>query len=118
MLQRHTKKWIPLDVSHGGTGANSLDDAKTNLQIPEGGLTKAMTLNAPGGAVDGKYYPVIIDTSAMNGSGAMLCPVEIKTAGGPASNPLNSNSFLGSFDVVAGVTFAMWLTGHLFAMKK
>ncbi|EOT1340199.1 hypothetical protein ACNJ5X_005114, partial [Escherichia coli] len=26
--------------------------------------------------------------------------------------------FLGSFDVVAGVTFAMWLTGHLFAMKK
>ncbi|HFV0426750.1 TPA: prophage tail fiber N-terminal domain-containing protein, partial [Escherichia coli] len=74
------KKWIPLDVSHGGTGANSLDDAKTNLQIPEGGLTKAMTLNAPGGAVDGKYYPVIIDTSAMNGSGAMLCPVEIKTA--------------------------------------
>ncbi|HHG2909032.1 TPA: hypothetical protein ACPVKS_005177, partial [Escherichia coli] len=30
------KKWIPLDVSHGGTGANSLDDAKTNLQIPEG----------------------------------------------------------------------------------
>ncbi|HBD3106091.1 TPA: prophage tail fiber N-terminal domain-containing protein [Escherichia coli] len=89
------KKWIPLDVSHGGTGANSLDDAKTNLQIPEGGLTKAMTLNAPGGAVDGKYYPVIIDTSAMNGSGAMLCPVEIKTPGGPASNPLNSNSFFG-----------------------
>ncbi|MGL4159787.1 prophage tail fiber N-terminal domain and S74 family endopeptidase-containing protein, partial [Escherichia coli] len=39
--------------------------------------------------------PVIIDTSAMNGSGAMLCPVEIKTAGGPASNPLNSNSFFG-----------------------
>ncbi|HCO7865316.1 TPA: prophage tail fiber N-terminal domain-containing protein [Escherichia coli] len=89
------KKWIPLDVSHGGTGANSLDDAKTNLQIPEGGLTKAMTLNAPGGAVDGKYYPVIIDTSAMNGSGAMLCPVEIKTAGGLVSNPLNSNSFFG-----------------------
>ncbi|MCE4228627.1 phage tail protein, partial [Escherichia coli] len=89
------KEWIPLDVSHGGTGANSLDDAKTNLQIPEGGLTKAMTLNAPGGAVDGKYYPVIIDTSAMNGSGTMLCPVEIKTAGGPASNPLNSNSFFG-----------------------
>ncbi|WP_350224314.1 prophage tail fiber N-terminal domain and S74 family endopeptidase-containing protein [Escherichia coli] len=89
------KKWIPLDVSHGGTGANSLDDAKTNLQIPEGGLTKAMTLNAPGGAVDGKYYPVIIDTSAMSGSGAMLCPVEIKTAGGQASNPLNSNSFFG-----------------------
>lgn len=89
------KKWIPLDLSHGGTGATSVNDAKTNLQIPEGGLTKAMTINAPAGAVDGKYYPVIIDTSAMNGSGAMLCPVEIKTAGGPASNPLNSNSFFG-----------------------
>lgn len=88
-------RYIPLAIAQGGTGAITINDAKTNLQIPEGGLTKAMTLNAPGGAVDGKYYPVIIDTSAMNGSGAMLCPVEIKTAGGPASNPLNSNSFFG-----------------------
>ncbi|HFV0431618.1 TPA: prophage tail fiber N-terminal domain and S74 family endopeptidase-containing protein [Escherichia coli] len=91
------KKWIPLDVSHGGTGANSLDDAKTNLQIPEGGLTKAMTLNAPGGAVDGKYYPVIIDTSAMEGYGNLTCPIDIKTAGRSSSDPLNSNTFSGYF---------------------
>lgn len=91
------KKWIPLDVSHGGTGANNLDDAKTNLQIPEGGLTKAMTLNAPGGAVDGKYYPVIIDTSAMEGYGNLTCPIDIKTAGRSSSDPLNSNTFSGYF---------------------
>ncbi|EFL7022502.1 phage tail protein [Escherichia coli] len=91
------KKWIPLDVSHGGTGANNLDDAKTNLQIPEGGLTKAMTINAPGGAVDGKYYPVIIDTSAMEGYGNLTCPIDIKTAGRSSSYPLNSNTFSGYF---------------------
>ncbi|EFB5436567.1 prophage tail fiber N-terminal domain-containing protein [Escherichia coli] len=91
------KKWIPLDVSHGGTGANNLDDAKTNLQIPEGGLTKAMTINAPGGAVDGKYYPVIIDTSAMEGYGNLTCPIDIKTAGRSSSDPLNSNTFSGYF---------------------
>ncbi|MCV5191189.1 hypothetical protein OFC03_27905, partial [Escherichia coli] len=28
-------KYIPLSISAGGTGATSLDDAKTNLQIPE-----------------------------------------------------------------------------------
>ncbi|KDX38733.1 hypothetical protein AC16_5397 [Escherichia coli 2-177-06_S3_C2] len=94
------KKWIPLDVSHGGTGANNLDDAKTNLQIPEGGLTKAMTINAPGGAVDGKYYPVIIDTSAMEGYGNLTCPIDIKTAGRSSSDPLNSNTFSGYFRCV------------------
>ncbi|EFB2940273.1 hypothetical protein DFZ70_13640, partial [Escherichia coli] len=27
------KKWIPLDVSHGGTGATSVDNARTNLGL-------------------------------------------------------------------------------------
>ncbi|HGB9869330.1 TPA: tail fiber domain-containing protein [Escherichia coli] len=27
------KKWIPLDLSHGGTGATSVDDARTNLGL-------------------------------------------------------------------------------------
>ncbi|ELX1456295.1 prophage tail fiber N-terminal domain-containing protein [Escherichia coli] len=90
-------KYIPLGIAQGGTGANSLDDAKTNLQIPEGGLTKAMTINAPGGAVDGKYYPVIIDTSAMEGYGNLTCPIDIKTAGRSSSDPLNSNTFSGYF---------------------
>lgn len=91
------KKWIPLDVSHGGTGANSLENAKTNLQIPEGGLTKAMTLQAPEGAEDGKYYPVIIDASGIEGNGNLTCPVDIKTAGRSSSDPMNSNTFSGYF---------------------
>ena len=91
------KKWIPLDVSHGGTGANSLADAKKNLQIPEGGLTKAMTLQAPEGAEDGKYYPVIIDASGIEGNGNLTCPVDIKTARRSSSDPMNSNTFSGYF---------------------
>lgn len=91
------KKWIPLDVSHGGTGANSLADAKKNLQIPEGGLTKAMTLQAPEGAEDGKYYPVIIDASGIEGNGNLPCPVDIRTAGRSSSDPMNSNTFSGYF---------------------
>ncbi|HBV0205122.1 TPA: prophage tail fiber N-terminal domain-containing protein [Escherichia coli] len=90
-------KWSPLGLAQGGTGANSLNDAKTNLQIPEGGLTKAITLQAPEGAEDGKYYPVIIDTSAMEGYGNLACPIDIKTAGRSASDPMNSNTFSGYF---------------------
>lgn len=90
-------KWSPLGLAQGGTGANSLNDAKTNLQIPEGGLTKAITLQAPEGAEDGKYYPVIIDTSAMEGNGNLTCPVDIKTAGRASSDPMNSNTFSGYF---------------------
>ncbi|WP_407907393.1 prophage tail fiber N-terminal domain and S74 family endopeptidase-containing protein [Escherichia coli] len=90
-------KWQPLSIAQGGTGATSVNDAKTNLQIPEGGLTKAITLQAPEGAEDGKYYPVIIDTSAMEGYGNLACPIDIKTAGRSASDPMNSNTFSGYF---------------------
>ncbi|EPH3763539.1 tail fiber domain-containing protein [Escherichia coli] len=89
--------WVPLPIGHGGTGAITLQDAKTNLQIPEGGLTKAMTLQAPEGAEDGKYYPVIIDASGIEGNGNLTCPVDIKTAGRASSDPMNSNTFSGYF---------------------
>lgn len=89
--------WVPLSIGQGGTGATTLQDAKTNLQIPEGGLTKAMTLQAPAGAEDGKYYPVIIDASAIEGNGNLTCPVDIKTAGRAASDPMNSSTFSGYF---------------------
>ncbi|HAJ7424276.1 TPA: phage tail protein [Escherichia coli] len=90
-------KWQPLAIAQGGTGANTLADAKKNLQIPEGGLTKAMTLQAPEGAEDGKYYPVIIDASGIEGNGNLTCPVDIKTAGRTSSDPMNSNTFSGYF---------------------
>lgn len=89
--------WIPLAISQGGTGANNLNDAKINLQIPEGGLSKAITLQAPEGAEDGKYYPVIIDASGIEGNGNLTCPVDIKTAGRASSDPMNSNTFSGYF---------------------
>ena len=89
--------WVPLSIGQGGTGATTLQDAKTNLQIPEGGLTKAMTLQAPAGAEDGKYYPVIIDASAIEGNGNLTCPVDIKTAGRSSSDPMNSSTFSGYF---------------------
>lgn len=91
------KKYIPLAIAQGGTGAVTLNDAKTNLQIPEGGLTKAMTLRAPEGAEDGKYYPVIIDASGIEGNGNLTCPVDIKTAGRAGTDPMNSNTFSGYF---------------------
>lgn len=90
-----TSKWLPLPVLAGGTGATSLDDAKKNLQIPEGGLSKTITINAPSGMEDGKYYPIIVFTGDTNGSGTFPCPVEIVTNGGNASSEMNSNTFSG-----------------------
>ncbi|MCV5094226.1 tail fiber domain-containing protein [Escherichia coli] len=88
-------KYIPLSISAGGTGATSLDDAKTNLQIPEGGLSKTITISAPSGMEDGKYYPIIVFTGEINGAGSFPCPVEIVTVGGSAASEMNSNTFSG-----------------------
>ncbi|ENV4347493.1 tail fiber domain-containing protein [Escherichia coli] len=88
-------KWLPLPILAGGTGATSLDDAKKNLQIPEGGLSKTITISAPSGMEDGKYYPIIVFTGDTNGSGSFPCPVEIVTNGGNAASKMNSNTFSG-----------------------
>lgn len=88
-------KWLPLPILAGGTGATSLDDAKKNLQIPEGGLSKMITISAPKGMEDGKYYPIIVYTGDTNGYGSFPCPVEIVTAGGPSTSEMNSNTFSG-----------------------
>lgn len=88
-------KWLPLPILTGGTGATSLDDAKTNLQIPEGGLSKTITISAPSGMEDGKYYPIIVFTGETNGAGSFPCPVEIVTVGGSAASEMNSNTFSG-----------------------
>ncbi len=90
-----SSKWLPLPILAGGTGATSLDDAKTNLQIPEGGLSKTITISAPSGMEDGKYYPIIVYTGETNGSGSFPCPVEIVTVGGSATSTMNSNTFSG-----------------------
>lgn len=90
-----SSKWLPLPILAGGTGATSLDDAKKNLQIPEGGLSKTITISAPSGMEDGKYYPIIVFTGDTNESGSFPCPVEIVTNGGNAASEMNSNTFSG-----------------------
>lgn len=90
-----SSEWLPLPILAGGTGATSLDDAKTNLQIPEGGLSKTITISAPSGMEDGKYYPIIVFTGETNGAGSFPCPVEIVTVGGSAASEMNSNTFSG-----------------------
>ncbi|EPB0679145.1 tail fiber domain-containing protein [Escherichia coli] len=90
-----SSEWLPLPILAGGTGATSLDDAKTNLQIPEGGLSKTITISAPSGMEDGKYYPIIVFTGETNGAGSFPCPVEIVTVGGSATSEMNSNTFSG-----------------------
>lgn len=90
-----SSKWLPLPILAGGTGATSLDDAKTNLQIPEGGLSKTITISAPSGMEDGKYYPIIVFTGETNGAGSFPCPVEIVTVGGSSASEMNSNTFSG-----------------------
>lgn len=88
------KKWIPLDLSHGGTGATTLDDAKTNLEIPYSGFNDMVSFDAPEGAVDGKYYPVIIKmpTNSLRYLGS---EVAIQTRSAPASDAMNSCTFTG-----------------------
>lgn len=88
------KRWVPLEISHGGTGGRSISEAKNNLLIPSIGGGEWLTLNAPAGVEDGKYYPVIIDLaySSLYASGAFI---DIKTRSSTGNDPMNCCSFNG-----------------------
>ncbi|WCZ57171.1 chaperone of endosialidase [Salmonella phage Kenya-K16] len=88
------KRRIALPISQGGTGSLSLSEAKNNLQIPSIGGGEWLTLNAPAGVEEGKYYPVIIDLaySSLYASGAFI---DIKTRSSTGSDPMNCCSFNG-----------------------
>lgn len=89
-LRRH----IALPITQGGTGGLSISEAKNNLQIPSIGGGEWLTLNAPAGVEEGKYYPVIIDLaySSLYASGAFI---DIKTRSSTGSDPMNCCSFNG-----------------------
>ncbi len=89
-LRRH----IALPITQGGTGGLSISEAKNNLQIPSIGGGEWLTLNAPAGVEDGKYYPVIIDLaySSLYASGAFI---DIKTRSSTGGDPMNCCSFNG-----------------------
>lgn len=91
---KELKRHIPLPVSQGGTGAVTIGDAKTNLQIPSIGGGEWLTYNAPPGVEAGKYYPVIIDMaySSLYASGAFI---DIKTRSAAGDDPMNCCTFNG-----------------------
>ncbi|AIW03884.1 tail fiber protein [Escherichia phage Seurat] len=91
---KESKRHIPLPISQGGTGAVTIADAKTNLQIPSVGGGDWLTYNAPPGVEAGKYYPVIIDMaySSLYASGAFI---DIKTKSASGDDPMNCCTFNG-----------------------
>lgn len=88
------QNFIPLPINRGGTGALTISDAKTNLQIPSVGGGDWLTYNAPPGVEAGKYYPVIIDMaySSLYASGAFI---DIKTRSAAGDDPMNCCTFNG-----------------------
>ncbi|UGO55658.1 tail fiber N-terminal domain-containing protein [Escherichia phage JLBYU43] len=91
---KELKRLIALPITQGGTGGLSISEAKTNLQIPSIGGGEWLTLNAPAGVEEGKYYPVIIDLaySSLYASGAFI---DVKTRSSIGSDPMNCCSFNG-----------------------
>lgn len=87
-------RYLPLPVNRGGTGATTLDDAKTNLEIPYSGFNDMVSFDAPEGAVDGKYYPVIIKMPTLNNQ-YLGAEVAIQTRSVLAADPMNCCTFTG-----------------------
>lgn len=94
VYNRNTSKWKPLDIGQGGTGGTTIQEAKENLQIPYSGFENMVIVDAPSGAVDGKYYPVIIKmpTDDLRYLGSEIA---IQTRSGIAADPMNSCTFTG-----------------------
>lgn len=69
-------------------------EARKNLEIPYSGFENMVIVNAPSGAVDGKYYPIIIKmpTDDLRYLGS---EVAIQTRSGIAEDPMNSCTFTG-----------------------
>lgn len=69
-------------------------EARKNLEIPYSGFENMVIVNAPSGAVDGKYYPIIIKmpTDDLRYLGS---EVAIQTRSGIAADPMNSCTFTG-----------------------
>lgn len=74
--------------------AKNAQQTRRNLNIPTMGGGELMTIEAPEGVEDGKYYPIIINA---NYYGAYMTGynVDIVTASGAGSYPMNCNTFSG-----------------------
>ncbi|QXV84482.1 lateral tail fiber protein [Escherichia phage SeppeHuegi] len=91
---KELKRHIPLPVSQGGTGAVTIGDAKTNLQIPSVGAGDWLEIAAPSGVEAGKYYPIVIKAqyASLYASGFFI---DIQTRSSSGSDPMNCCTFNG-----------------------
>lgn len=88
--------FVPNELNADTIAARNLTVTQQNLGIPTTGFMGAyQTINAPAGAVDGKYYPVIFYTGGTNGNGVMPVPISVRTPGRSASHEMNNNVFSG-----------------------
>ena len=88
--------FVPNEVNTDTIAVRNLTVTQQNLGIPTTGFMGAyQTINAPAGAVDGKYYPVIFYTGGVNGNGVMPVPISIRTPGRSAGHEMNNNVFSG-----------------------
>ncbi|URC25571.1 tail fiber protein [Escherichia phage EC167] len=82
---------VALSVAQGGTGGKTIPEAQRNLLIPDSGLDRVLVLEAPAGAEDKKYYPIIIHQPE-DFSGNFLTEVEMTTPSRLGSEDPNCNT--------------------------
>lgn len=82
---------VALSVAQGGTGGKTIPEAQRNLLIPDSGLDRVLVLEAPAGAEDKKYYPIIIHQPE-GFSGNFLTEVEMTTPSRNGSEDPNCNT--------------------------
>ncbi|QEI25673.1 tail fibers protein [Salmonella phage SE11] len=88
--------YVPNEINTETIAVRDLTVTQRNLGIPTTGfMGDYQTINAPAGAVDGKYYPVIIYTGGTNGYGITPVPIFVRTPGRSASHEMNNNVFSG-----------------------
>ena len=87
-------KFLPLPISSGGTGAGDAATARKNLYIPTIGGGEMITIEAPEGVEDGKYYPIIINANYY-GAYKTGYQIDIHTRSAKGEDPMNCNAFTG-----------------------
>lgn len=85
---------LKLGVMYGGTGAADAATARKNLYIPTIGGGEVITIKAPSGVEDGKYYPIIIDANYHDAFKTGY-QIDIQTRSALSMDPMNFNSFSG-----------------------
>ncbi|EPD0861740.1 prophage tail fiber N-terminal domain and S74 family endopeptidase-containing protein [Escherichia coli O8,13,108,129,135:H11,20] len=70
------------------------EQTRRNINIPTIGGGELITINAPSGVEDGKYYPIIVNSSYY-GAYETGYQIDIHTRSGKGEDPMNCNAFTG-----------------------